>query len=83
MHEQLYLFLMKYINKGLYFKPRLTNHYGRLENGFWFIKVHSLDSIEWITAGTWSDKGISFDLRIGVQVIPDICKICGWELKRR
>ena len=53
------------------------------ESVFWFIKVHSLDSIERITAGTWSDKGISFDLRIGVQVIPDICKICGWELKRR
>ncbi|MEG1958089.1 MAG: hypothetical protein RR071_10210 [Lachnospiraceae bacterium] len=47
------------------------------ESGFWFIKVHSLDSIEWITAGTWSDKVISFALCIGVQGIPGICKICG------
>jgi len=44
------------------------------ESGFWFVEVHSLDSIEWITAGTWSDKVISFALRIGVQGIPGICK---------
>ena len=53
------------------------------ESVFGFIKVHSLDSIEWIAAGTWSDKVISFALCIGVKGIPDICKICGWELKRR
>ena len=42
--------------------------------------VHSLDSIEWITADTWSDKVISFALRIDVQGIPGICKSCSREL---
>lgn len=39
---------------------------------FLCIEVHSLDSIEWITAGTWSDKGTYFTLRISVQGIPGI-----------
>ncbi len=39
-----------------------------------FIEVHSLDSIEWIKANTWSNKVIFFALYIGVQCISGICK---------
>ena len=42
------------------------------ESGVWFIKVHFLDSIEWITAGTWSSEIISFALYIGVQSVSGI-----------
>ena len=42
------------------------------ESVFWFIKVHSLDSIERITAGTWSSEIISFALYIGVQSVSGI-----------
>ena len=78
MHEQLYLFLMNYVENGFYFKPRLTNHYCRLEKGFWFIGNEKyIQTSFWIESDTKSyisEIGIGFRFN-GELVIPyaDLC----------
>ena len=72
MHEQLYLFLMNNIDDGFYFKPRLTNHYRRLENGFWFIGNETyLQTSFWIESDKKSyisEIGIGFRFNGEVSV---------------